>query len=368
MTDSNDPFIVSPDHNFDDLMQDSLDRFLAKNSLPAGRYNLSGRIPMPPSDIVDRVVVSTAESVLRAISLGSPVWETHKHNQLKFDRVHDFVWTRALDCLELFIRLSVEAGSNLYSAFCQDAAQAQDYKFAALIRLYARACQVSRSILVLLRAGYADAAFSRWRTLHEMSVYVRIIDKYEKLGLDVAERYVDYGAMQQSRLVKEMQKQSLQAGLAGMSRESLAKAGRAYNKVVSKYDEAFRKSYGWVAHIIPDPDIEKLEDKVGLSSGRALYRLASHIVHASSYNLLSPLGKTKGDPKITTGPSNNGVYLPGVATTTSLHNIAFTMLTDRNRFRDCVAIQMIKDLQVETKDEFARADALLATTKSQGST
>ena len=368
MAASDDPLIVSPDHNFDELMQNSLDRFLEEHGLPAGRFSLSSRIPTPASHIVDRAVVVTAESVLKAISLDSPVWETHKENKAKFDAVHELLWNRALDCLELFIRLSVEAGSNLYDAMCLEAAHAQDYKFAALMRLYARACQVSHSILVLLRGGYADAAFSRWRTLHEMSVYVWIIDKYEKRGVDVAERYIDYGAMEQCRLVREMQKQSLRAGLPGISRESLARASKVYNEIVSKYNEAFRKSYGWVAHIIPDPDIEKLEDKVGLSSGRALYRLANHIVHASSYNLFSPLGKTKHDPKITTGPSNNGVYLPGVATTTALHNIASKILTDKCRFRDGVAIQMIKDLQAKTKEEFAKADALLVKAALQRST
>jgi len=82
-------------------------------------------------------------------------------------------WATPLDSLEhLWLRAHAEAGRHN----CEQrpgAAKDQDYEFDALARLHARASRASSEALVLLRSGYADGAYTRWRTVHEVVVMRR---------------------------------------------------------------------------------------------------------------------------------------------------------------------------------------------------
>jgi hypothetical protein len=62
------------------------------------------------------------------------------------------------------------------------------HKFLALRGLHARACQVYLEILTLVKNGFADGAFARWRTLFEISVIAQFIRQKENV---VAEAYYE---------------------------------------------------------------------------------------------------------------------------------------------------------------------------------
>ena len=225
--------------------------------------------------------------------------------------------------------------------------------------LFARACQVSKSVLVLLAAGYGDAALSRWRTLHELSVYLSIILKYEEVGMRVAERFFDHGSVATFKMVKEHHRQKLREGLSSNSSESLASFGKHYKEVAEKYEDSFLEPFGWISHIIPDPSLEKLEEKVGLSSNRAVFMLSNHYVHSNSYGLYISRGDTNHSIGISAGPSSGGIALPGSYTTVSLYNIAFNVLMSKRRIRDIVSIRLLQFAKEMSKIEFSNGEKRL---------
>ena len=55
----------------------------------------------------------------------------------------------------------------------------------ALLHLHARGCQVASEVEVLLEAGFADGALSRWRTLHEVTTVACFLHKH---GNDAGKR------------------------------------------------------------------------------------------------------------------------------------------------------------------------------------
>lgn len=360
MTTQDTPFGAVQDHNFDELIQDSLAEFLARRGLSSEKLELDRRVGRPTPQLASDASQEIAEDVLRQIGPDFPVWQTPNENQLKFDISHNSIWGRALESLDLLIRVAIEAGSNMHRRYFEEARQSQDFKFMVLNGLFARACQVSRSVMVLLAAGYGDAALSRWRTLHELSVYVSIILKYEEIGMEVAERFLDHGVVATLKMAKENHRQNQREGLSGNSKESLASFGKHYKEVVKKYEESFLEPYGWIAHIIPSPSLEKLEKKVGLRSYRAMYMLSNQFVHSNSYGLYVARGDTNHSIGISAGPISEGVALPGRLTAVSLFNIGYNVLMNKRRIRDIVLIRLLNYIKEMSKVEFSTGEKRLA--------
>src|SRR5699024_117475 len=79
-------------------------------------------------------------------------------------------WQYPIDLLELYTHISLRIGSGINSEHRRSAADDDNYQFDALMRLHSRACQTSYEILELLKSGFADGAYARWRSLHESEV------------------------------------------------------------------------------------------------------------------------------------------------------------------------------------------------------
>lgn len=80
------------------------------------------------------------------------------------------------------IKISLEAGEKKKTKLKNVVNDENFFKHDALIQMHARALQISNEILVLLKSGYADGAYSRWRTLHELTVlsYATTVMKFQK--------------------------------------------------------------------------------------------------------------------------------------------------------------------------------------------
>ena len=80
-----------------------------------------------------------------------------------------FLQTRSLlivDNLETIIEMSQECAEMYYKSFIGDAEKEKNLLFHSLRTIHARALLTSKECLVLLKNGYSDGAFSRWRTLY----------------------------------------------------------------------------------------------------------------------------------------------------------------------------------------------------------
>ena len=64
----------------------------------------------------------------------------------------------------------------------------EDTKQDMIDGLHGKGCATAAGILVLLRAGFADGALARWRSLYEVELIAHFIADH---GLSTAERYAE---------------------------------------------------------------------------------------------------------------------------------------------------------------------------------
>jgi hypothetical protein len=90
-------------------------------------------------------------------------------------------WKEPLDLLELLINSSMEIGQDVKRQLVNNRKKISNPKHVALIKIHARAIQVANEILTLLKAGYADGANGRWRTLYELTPLFLFLRKESRI-------------------------------------------------------------------------------------------------------------------------------------------------------------------------------------------
>jgi hypothetical protein len=198
-----------------------------------------------------------------------------------------------------------------------------------LARFHAQACQVAAEILELLRAGFADAAMARWRTLYEVAILADFINEHGELAAD---RFVDYEAVEAWHAADQYRKHHEALGLPPMEASEYAEVEGRYREVLVKHGEEFRRRSAWATPFLPrlerrDPTFTDIEVAVGSGHWRPYHRLASDRVHANPTGTFYKLGLL-GDPTILlAGASHFGLAEPGQLAALSLTRIttAFTL-------------------------------------------
>ena len=79
-------------------------------------------------------------------------------------------WKKPFDYFEALIELIASYTYSFTETFYDEAYKNNNLLFNALQNIQARALLVSRECLTLIKNGYPDGAFSRWRTIYELSV------------------------------------------------------------------------------------------------------------------------------------------------------------------------------------------------------
>ena len=160
----------------------------------------------------------------------------------------------------------------------------KQFRYVALCAIHGRACQQFLEILHLLKNGFADAAYARWRSIYELSVIAEFISKN---GEDVAKAYCE-------------------AANTDDDYHDWAKAAPffARNKHVS-FDNIKRKcateSDAW----------------------RGQYKLSNKVVHASPQGTFGRLANGPGIERlIPVGHSDYGLAMPAVNSAISLSIIS----------------------------------------------
>ena len=100
---------------------------------------------------------------------------------------HNSIWGKAFVAQEIMYIMAVEA-AEAYSKEIGNIKECdKKHTFFALQHINARACQQFNEILCLMKNGFADGAFARWRSMYELSVYAIFISQN---GEDVAKSYI----------------------------------------------------------------------------------------------------------------------------------------------------------------------------------
>lgn len=120
-------------------------------------------------DIVEKTLNETTPILLNSLrKQQGEMLEEHRLIRAEFEARLSRRWLKPLALFESLIVVSLESCEELYQELSEE--METNMKFKVLVRLHARACQISYEVLALVRSGFADGAMARWRTLHELSV------------------------------------------------------------------------------------------------------------------------------------------------------------------------------------------------------
>ena len=213
-----------------------------------------------------------------------------------------------------------------------------------LIHILSKGCQLLAEILVLLKAGFADGAYNRWRSLHELSVIALIIADSDEI---VAKRYFDHESVNIFREASEFKKYKEKYGGEGISQESIQDAESNYNSVIEQYGNDFRNDYGWASALLQKkrPTLKDLEQFVELDYLRGHYLRSSNSLHPSVRGLFFRLGLPDiDDHYLLNGPSDVGLEDPCYLASTSTYMIATAVLNNVNNQANMDSIVFAKIL------------------------
>lgn len=281
----------------------------------------------------------------------------HRREEGGFQRRLRDPWGPAIDGLETLLHAAIDAGAWFDERNRPKAVETQDLRFEVLIRLHARACQVAWEILTLLKAGLADGAHSRWRTLHEIVVIGSFIQEGSN---DLAERYLLHHGITRWRALPDHQTYAERLFTEPFSDQEVADIQALHDQLVGRFGRDYENEWGWaaVALGVPNPNFRQIERATELDHWRPYVRMASHAVHAGSQGITFSL-MTPEDEQALAGPSNVGLADPGAGAALSLNVITATLLIHYPDIDSLAAAQAIGRLAVEVNETFGQAHEVL---------
>ena len=122
-------------------------------------------------NIITDITNTTAKAIVSDLKKRWPEQRRYEETkELAFRQRLRVRWEKPLDLLKIIISVAIEVGDTQRKNQRRSRSRKNLYTRAVLTLLHARSCQVTREIVALIEAGYADGAMARWRTLHEISV------------------------------------------------------------------------------------------------------------------------------------------------------------------------------------------------------
>ena len=115
------------------------------------------------------------------------------------------------------------------------------FKRAAIINLHARALQISNEILVLLKSGFADAAYARWRTLHELKIISFFLSDSNNV---VSQRYLEHEVIRKFKEAKDYRECYKKLDYSPFDRKTFNKLKREKERLCAKYGDNFHEKSG----------------------------------------------------------------------------------------------------------------------------
>lgn len=306
-------------------------------------------------EIVPDVISSTADSILQTLKDDAPAMLKQRRSYIsKFEKRNQKRWKPALNLLEMYLVIVYEIGAEFNHAFREEASLQSDYMFDILTRLHARSCQIGFEILTLIKSGFADAAHSRWRTLHENAVVAFVIAKHDQ---DIAERYSLHEVIESYKAMCQYNANASFLKVDTFSDEEIRRAREAFDALVKRFGASFKGQYGWAAEALHKEKVgfSDLEIEAGLAHFRPYYRMASHNVHANIKGIKFKLGiAPQTEPLLLAGPSNYGFADPAHGAAISLTQVTVALLNTRPTIDHLVILTILQKLQAEIGDEFLR--------------
>lgn len=194
------------------------------------------------------------------------------------------IWGDALDQLDILRHLVWEWNRDALGY--RQGAYANPNTSFALDRLVVRAYEVVGEIIALARAGYADGALARWRSLHEVGVIAMFLAR--RSG-SCAQMYLAHHKVEELRLL-EIDKASGTARVRDTHNDRRIRDLRAQKAaMVNTFGKAFASDYGWASVELgrAKTTFRDIEAHVGLETLRRGYQRANSTVHGGALATLT---------------------------------------------------------------------------------
>ena len=259
---------------------------------------------------------------------------------MEFEKRLYFRWKEPLDILECMIRVSLEAIEKHRTNLIKKLGKSDNFKITALLNIHARAIQISKEIIVLLKSGYADGANARWRSLHELA----IISIFLRANCDdVSKRYLEHDIVKRYKEAIDYRTYCKKLGYAPLERKVFNRIAKGATNLCKKYSDRFQDEYGWIpVTILRDRKFRSLEKHVKFDTLRPYYNLACNAVHGGArgfYRLgVMDYYQNKG---FLVGPSNYGLADPLQNSALSLLHITICLLSMASEFENIIIMQVL---------------------------
>ncbi|WP_052310869.1 DUF5677 domain-containing protein [Paenibacillus sp. Aloe-11] len=279
------------------------------------------------SKVIENTLPETATLLLSSLKADSmEMLEEHRLFRTEFEARLQRRWSKPINLLETLIVISSEGGEACFNSCYEEAREENNIVFEVLVKIHARACQISYEILSLLRGGFADGALTRWRTLHELSVLAFFINQNSN---EVAKMYLEYEYIERYYEMLEYIRHAPRLGYEELSKEEIDEITEMKNNLVTRYGSDYEKPFGWTMNVLPkkERNFKGVEEKIQLDYLRPFYKLACNYVHLGPKASSFSLGVMQGSSVMLAGASNYGLADPGQNTCVSLTQITTCLLT-----------------------------------------
>lgn len=227
-------------------------------------------------------------------------------------------WKKPIDNLETLIEVSFECATMNVETFYEEALEEDNLLFYALRNIHARAILTAKECLLLIKNGYPDGAFSRWRTLYELTVIGTLL--FEEKDEDLCGRYLDFFFIQ----AYNEEKICREKGHATHTDSSFSKLKENYDYIIEKYEGNYiNGEYGWANKVLNKARVtfRDIESKVDMGKYRGYYKSSSNFIHGNYKASEESLGIMPNiENLLLVGPSNYGLSIP-------IQNVAISLLT-----------------------------------------
>lgn len=322
--------------------------------------NISKRIDEKLIDILNIVVETGSQSLIFHLKKKAPKMLNQRRRVFSSFQGNLYKdWSRAFDLYEMFINIAYDVGDEFNKDFRKNISIEDQFLIEVLTRLHARACQISHEILVLMQNGYADGAYARWRTMHEIAVMGAFISSN---GNELAEKYLLHDNIESYKAALQYQKFYEQLGYPPIPDDELKNILSVYEELLLRFGNNFKNEYGWASSIVNknNPRFSDIEEITNMNYLRPFYRLASHNVHANPKGVMYKIGLIDNNRNILlAGPTNTGFTEAARGTLISLGNITVQLITQRPNIDYLIVSNCLLKLIPEISDEFFKVDEVI---------
>lgn len=310
--------------------------------------------------LIEEVSKKFPKDLLKVLKSSWPereAYETALH--LDFQERLTERWGEAFSLMRMLLTTCREMGEAALKRLAKSRSDKKRITRSILLRLHARACQITAEIITLMENGFADGAMARWRTLYEIGVVAAVI---ADAGDEVARRYIDHDAIESKAALDEYDRCYALLGYRPVPVRERERTEHAYQTLVRKYGQDFRSPYGWAAMLLKRkrPTFGDLETAAQRSLMRPHYKMASYNVHAGPKGIMFRLGLLTDQEQIIAGASNAGFLDPGQNAAFTLTQITVLLYEGRmSKFDSILEVKTLALLRDEISRVLAQADRRL---------